>query len=79
MHTYQCQDHVNLVLKDLGSMRSHESSVQKVWSDSIFQDPGVPGGIPAIMSFLVHEVGKEINILQRRGQVELVVLIQGRI
>ena len=35
------------------------------------------GGILAMMSFHVHQLGKEINILQRCGQGELVVLIQG--
>ena len=40
------------------------------------QDPEALGGIPAMMSFHVHQLDKEISILHRYCQVELVVLIQ---
>ena len=55
-----------MALKDMGSLGSQMSHLhRRVWSNSIVQDPEVLGGIPAMMSFHVYQLGKEISILQR--------------
>ena len=42
------------------------------------KDPEVLGGIAATVSSHMHQLGKEISILQRCGHIELAVFIQGR-
>ena len=42
------------------------------------QDPEILGEIHTMMSFHVHQLGIEINILKKYGQVELIALIQCR-
>ena len=48
---------------------------RKFGETQFFQDPETHGGIPVMMSFHVHRLVKETHILQRYGQVELVVLV----
>ena len=60
-------------------MGSHMSHLHRKFGVAQFvQDPEVLSGIPAMISFHVHQLGKEISVLQRCGQAELAVLIQGR-
>ena len=63
----------------MGSQMSHLHRKFEVTQFVKLQDPEVLVGIPVMMPFHVHLLRIEINILQRCGQVELVVLIQGRV
>ena len=80
MHTYQSKDHADLIMEALGSLGSHMSHLHRKFGVTQFvQDPEVLGGIPEMRSFHVDQLGEERSILQTCGQVELVVLDQGRV
>ena len=60
-------------------MGSHMSHLHRNLGVTQFvQDPEVLGEIYRMMSFHVHQLGTEINVLQRCSQVVLIALIQVR-